>query len=187
MEDKENINKLVLENKGLAHKVLWKYYSKVASNIEFEDAESICFEGLLKAAKTFDASKGFNFSTYAFTVIKNNLLKFSMRQTEKMNGAIVVSLDSDLTGEDEDFNLKNILPSDYNLEEDAESNEELQLLRTFINELPEKYRQVMQLKLAGYSQYDIAEKLKVSQTEISSYYLKSMNILRYKFAQKGMI
>ena len=186
METQENINKLVLENTGLAHKVLWRYYSKVATNIEFEDAEALCFEGLVQAAKTFDASKGFNFSTYAFTVIKNNLLIFSMRETEKNNGISIVSLDSDLTGDD-DFNLKNILPSDYVLEDEVESNEEIILLYKFINELPEKYREIIQLKLAGLSQAAIAKKLNVSQSQVNTYCTKSMNILRCKFAQKGMI
>lgn len=187
METQENINKLVLDNKGLAYKVLWRYYSKLSGYIEFEDAEGLVLEGLVQAAKTFDASKGFNFSTYAFTVIKNNLLTFSMRETEKRNGVTIVSLDSSLNEDEEDFNLKNLIPSDYNLAEHVESNEEIELLHTFINELPEMCRKVMEGKLAGLTQYDIAAKLNLSQAQINKYYLKSMNILRYKFAQKGMI
>lgn len=64
---------MVEKNINMAYKIFWQYYPRVRELIEFEDGVSICLEGLVKAAKNYDESKGFTFSTFAYTVIRNHL------------------------------------------------------------------------------------------------------------------
>ncbi len=61
-----NYEKLVNENLGLVHACCHKMTER---GIEYDDLYSAGCIGLVKAAKRFDESKGFKFSTYAVPVI----------------------------------------------------------------------------------------------------------------------
>ncbi len=62
-EAKEAVDKLVISNLRLVAYVAKKY---VASGIEEDELNSMGWEGLTKAAKKFDYTKGYKFSTYAY-------------------------------------------------------------------------------------------------------------------------
>jgi RNA polymerase sigma factor (sigma-70 family) len=64
----KNLDELIESNKGLVYKYLHKY-----NGVNNPDMISYGFEGLFKAAKTFDESKGYAFSTYACTCIFNSI------------------------------------------------------------------------------------------------------------------
>ena len=67
---------LVDKNLKLAYKIAWEYNIKLRGHIELEELQSLAFLGLVKAANTFDISKNFEFSTYAYTVMRNEILCF---------------------------------------------------------------------------------------------------------------
>ena len=68
--------KLVNDNINLAYKLAWKYYTSYNYKYELEELQSICNIGLVLAAKTFNPELEFNFSTYAYTCMKNELGRF---------------------------------------------------------------------------------------------------------------
>lgn len=56
---------LCIKNKGLVDKWVNIYGKEFGNNLTFEDLEQVGMIGLLKAAKRFDYTKGYQFSTYA--------------------------------------------------------------------------------------------------------------------------
>lgn len=68
-----NYEQLVNENLGLVHSCCHRFKS---SEIEYDELYSVGCIGLVKAAKRFDESKGFKFSTYAVPVILGEIKQF---------------------------------------------------------------------------------------------------------------
>lgn len=66
----------VTEHLNLAYKVTWSIYPKVHKKYEFEDLLQIAYIRLVKAGKRFDETKGIQFSTYAFSAMKYELIRF---------------------------------------------------------------------------------------------------------------
>ena len=78
-----NEEKIIKENIGLVHSCCKRF---VGRNIEYDDMFQVGCMGLLKAARDFDESLGFKFSTYAVPVILGEIKRL-FRDT----GAIKVS------------------------------------------------------------------------------------------------
>ncbi|MBE6737514.1 MAG: sigma-70 family RNA polymerase sigma factor [Ruminococcaceae bacterium] len=76
-------DKLICENTGLVHSCAKKFTGR---GIEYEELCSSGCVGLIKAAKRFDESLGFKFSTYAVPVILGEI-----KQLFRDSGAVKVS------------------------------------------------------------------------------------------------
>jgi len=76
-------DKLICENTGLVHSCAKKFTGR---GIEYEELYSSGCVGLIKAAKRFDESLGFKFSTYAVPVILGEI-----KQLFRDSGAVKVS------------------------------------------------------------------------------------------------
>lgn len=76
-------DKLICENTGLVHVCAKKFSGR---GIEYEELYSSGCVGLIKAAKRFDESLGFKFSTYAVPVILGEI-----KQLFRDSGAVKVS------------------------------------------------------------------------------------------------
>ena len=89
---KENVQKLAEENIWLAYENCKFFYN---CDLEREELQCVALLGLVKASATFDEHKGFKFSTYASTVIRNEIL-MELRRNKKHKNAI--SLDAEVSG-----------------------------------------------------------------------------------------
>ena len=156
---------LVTKNLGLVHHLVNKL--GVAPS-DYDEIVSIGILGLVKAAVTFDKSKGSKFATYASNCINNEIFMYFRKANKYAN---VISLD-DLIATDKDGN-ETILAD---LIEDPDSNfvdgiAEREILSKYINIilnlLKPKERLVMLYEMAGVTQSDIAKILKLSQSYIS--------------------
>ena len=78
-----NINETIKENMGLVYKVINEQYYDKKYEFTKEDMVQTGLLALYKAIQTFDENKNIKFSTFAMTVIKNDLLKFATRDYEK--------------------------------------------------------------------------------------------------------
>jgi RNA polymerase sigma factor (sigma-70 family) len=68
--------KLVEDHIALARSIARKMTPKVSQNLlSYEDVESIAYLGLCLAAISFDATKGFAFTTYATSVVRAEIIK----------------------------------------------------------------------------------------------------------------
>lgn len=104
--DKEAMNEIVVNNKGLVNMVVNSFYNSLESSyLDRDDLEQLGYMGLMEAAKHFDPSMGFKFSSYAGKAIMGYIsrgLRVSTpwEKRSDTSGAMaqVISADSFLPG-----------------------------------------------------------------------------------------
>lgn len=116
--------------------------------------------GLWKACNTFDPEKGAEFSTYAVKCIKNEMGMF-LRKIGKSQEEL--SLDRPLNTECNATFLH--LVEEVNVEEDDSKSEAIQMLIDVAKETGNE--RLIELKLQGMKQVDIAKELHVHPATIS--------------------
>ena len=142
------------------------------TGVNLEDLISIGTIGLIKAVGTYRRDKNIKLATYASRCIENEILmhirKISNQKTEvSLDEPINMDYDgnelllSDILGTDEDMILRP-------LEDDVD----LCLLRQAVKELPDREREIVQMRfgLEGrkeLTQKEVAQKLGISQSYIS--------------------
>ena len=176
-----SVEELINNNLGIAHAIAWSYFNKPNNIIEFDDIRQIAYEGLVKAANTYDETKS-QFSTYAYNVIRNEFNMYFKKLTPI--GTNIVYLDDkiinlgDKTTSSLSFN--DLLVND-DIDNEILDNINKSTLHQYINELSYLYRTVLTFYLNNLTQKEIAEKLNISQSSVSSIYRKAINKLRDKF------
>ena len=116
--------------------------------------------GLWKACETFDETRGLAFSTYAVVCIRNQMGMF-MRKENKYYSR-VESLDRCIDETKSEDTLLDIVVEDKNPRETAT------MLHDAIEELDRiGCKEVLEMKLTGMSQKEIAKKLQVSEALVS--------------------
>mgnify|MGYP003571296411 CR=1 FL=1 len=155
---------VVLNNTGLVIYVMQKYNI----NIQDEDTFMTGIVGLLKALDKYDPNKNVAFATYAMPAIRNQIL-MSFRKKEI---TISRSLDEIVSIRDDEICLKELIADTIDVagEVIAEigSNSVLDILT-------EKERKVVDLRLGGKKQREIARMMHLSQSYVSRI-LKSAKI-----------
>ncbi|WP_373483852.1 sigma-70 family RNA polymerase sigma factor [Acetobacterium sp.] len=104
--DKEAMNDIVVNNKGLVNMVVNSFYNGLESSyMDRDDLEQIGYMGLMESVKHFDPAMGFKFSTYASKAIRGYIsrgLRVSTpwEKRSDTNGAMahVISADNYLPG-----------------------------------------------------------------------------------------
>ena len=172
-------SKLVEDNFNLIYAVANKYYSGMSILFDYDEVISICSEGLVKAAICYDVTKNVKFSTFAYNVMKNNLLSIYNWQKQKRNNSILISLDEVQT--DNDKNLSSVIPSEFNLENSFMQDHDVYMLYKYIYELSEEHKSIILLHLKGYTFEQISNKHNKSFAYTYSQYQKALNTLRDKF------
>jgi RNA polymerase sporulation-specific sigma factor len=164
--DESAVGELVSRNLRLVVYVASKYRN---SGAEFDDIFSAGTIGLLKAVRTYDASKNIKFSYYAALSAQNEIRMFLRGQRrhrrEVSMGSVFyegkdgseISLFDTLVGDDGDY----IAP--FVEQDDVEEKREI--LNAYLERNP-KYKRVIEL-LPYHSQAEIATKVGFSQAHIS--------------------
>lgn len=142
------------------------------TGINIEDLISIGTMGLIKAINTFCADKNIKLATYASRCIENEILMYIRKNSGRIKEmSIDEPLNTDWDGNE--LLLSDILGSD---EDSAEAEimhrEEIQTVRTAVNGLEPRERQIIVLRygLDGnpeMTQKDVADFLGISQSYIS--------------------
>lgn len=137
-----------------------------------EDLISIGTIGLIKAVNTFCPERNIKLATYASRCIENEILMYLRKNSSKR---CEISIDEPLNT-DWDGNellLSDILGSDgEEVSRNIELQDERSMLCGFVEELPPRERQIMQMRfgMAGYEEYtqkQVADTLGISQSYIS--------------------
>lgn len=131
---------LVEENTPLAVKRgwRWKYKLEEYGIFPLDECIAMCYEGLCKAAKGYDESKGVKFSTFAYRCMDNEFylwFKYNSKQKRKANietESIHKVIHTDKNGVD--TTLLELIPS---LNESDESDNHV-LVQTLLNNLNQK-------------------------------------------------
>lgn len=142
------------------------------TGINLEDLISIGTIGLIKAIGTYRRDKNIKLATYASRCVENEILMY-IRKTASQKAE--VSLDEPINM---DYDGNELLLSDIlGTEEDMilrplEDDVDLCVLRQAVKELPEREREIVQMRfgLDGHkelTQKEVAEKMGISQSYIS--------------------
>ena len=161
-----NINETIKENMGLVYKVINEQYYDKKYEFTKEDMVQTGLLALYRAIQTFDENKNIKFSTFAMTVIKNDLLKFATRDYEKYSGVIndtETSLNSTV-GNDDDMSMEDRL----GIEEDFSGLEETELLNYIKERKSEKVVKMVELLAEGYTYQEVGDKLGCSKQYVNS-------------------
>jgi RNA polymerase sporulation-specific sigma factor len=162
----------------VAH-ILKKYY---ASASDQDDLISIGTIGLIKAISTFDSSKGIRLATYAGRCIQNEILMY-FRAMRKSAGDVSLS-DMIETGKDGGLSIMDVLASDEDMFEEANTRSETRRLLSLLGDtLTPREMQIISWRYGLYTdkpmpQREVAEKLGISRSYVSRIEKKALEKLK---------
>lgn len=179
--DKQAEEKLISHNLRLVAHISRKYKN---SNIENEDLISIGTIGLMKAIKTFDYSKGNNFSTYASRCIENEIL-MNFRSNKK--NAQAVFLD-DIISTDKDGNKLSLYEVLCDNSPSVDNQIENKLLykkieKIVLTKLENREKEIIIKRFGLFgeipkTQFELAKELKISRSYISRLEKKAIKTIQ---------
>lgn len=151
---------IILSNYSIVFSVMQKL-SIPASD---EDMFQTGIIGLLKAINTFDFSKGYQFSTYAFPVVRNEILMEFRKIKKSVNASF--SLDDNVDIEDgESVSYAEMIADRKDYEENTVNS---MLAQQIFEELsPREQRIFIMFFVEGKTQREISEALGITQSYIS--------------------
>ena len=142
------------------------------TGIHLEDLISIGTIGLIKAINTYRLDKNIKLATYASRCIENEILMY-IRKTSNQKAEVSLDEPINMDYDGNELLLSDILGTDENivtggLEEDVD----IQILRQALSELPEREREIVQMRygLGGrkeLTQKEVAQQMGISQSYIS--------------------
>ncbi|MDD3393933.1 MAG: sigma-70 family RNA polymerase sigma factor [Anaerotignum sp.] len=142
-------------NMDLAYFLLHKYFPWYGND---EDAKQICLIGLWKASEKFNPDKGYEFSTFAARVIMNQMRIFLRDERKRKK---IKYVDNISFYDDEEFNVIDSIPDKYEGEVSLGF-----CFKELSGKLSERETQVLQMKIKGYNQNEIAKRLQTSQPTV---------------------
>ena len=114
-----DVEKLIIDNIGLVYMQLHKFHLAYD-----EEAYSYAIEALFKAAKSYDNTKGFAFSTYAGSCIYNNISMYLRHKCREARLPTISFEDRVTSDADNELNISDML-CDYDTPETELLNAEL--------------------------------------------------------------
>ncbi len=142
------------------------------TGIHLEDLISIGTIGLIKAINTYRLDKNIKLATYASRCIENEILMY-IRKTSNQKAEVSLDEPINMDYDGNELLLSDILGTDENIVTGAlEEDVDIQILRQALTELPDREREIVQMRygLGGYkelTQKEVAQKMGISQSYIS--------------------
>jgi RNA polymerase sporulation-specific sigma factor len=151
---------IILSNYSIVFSVMQKL-SIPASD---EDMFQTGIIGLLKAINTFDFSKGYQFSTYAFPVVRNEILMEFRKIKKSVNASFSLDDNVDI-GDGESVSYAEMIADRKDYEENTVNS---MLAQQIFEELsPREQRIFIMFFVEGKTQREISEALGITQSYIS--------------------
>lgn len=185
LEDFELIDKAVMEKDQQAFATLMKRYKKAVYFMvlkmirDADDAEDLTMEAFAKAFRNLHKfKKDYTFSTWLFRIATNNTIDFIRKKKLK-----TMSLNNTLT--DDGGNAVNIDIEDdeNNPQDEFIKTQRKEMVRIFVDKLPDKYRKLVKLRYFDELSYDeIAEELDKPLGTVKAQLHRSRELL-YEIAQ----
>lgn len=174
--------RLVEENIGLVWDSIKKY---VKSAIGDDDVYQIGCIGLIKAAKTYDASRSL-FATFAVRCIVSEIYKYFRHQRsvkETMNYKALHLDDVVYKHESKDITLLDAIElRKRSGEDEVFTNALIQEVMSVLSALPDvQYKSFLMYYIQGFNQPEIARMLDTSQVQISRHLSRATKRLKEHF------
>ena len=167
--DNKSRETLIVHNLRLVVYIARKF-DNTTNNVE--DLISIGTIGLIKAVNTFCPDRNIKLATYASRCIENEILMYLRKCASKRNEiSIDEPLNTDWDGNE--LLLSDVLGTDNDeVGKNLEQEDERKQLSSFVNELPPREKQIMEMRFGmnGYNEYtqkQVADTLGISQSYIS--------------------
>lgn len=147
-----------------------KKFDPTGSNTE--DLISIGTIGLIKAVNTFSPLKNIKLATYASRCIENEILMF-LRKSVQIKNETSIDEPLNIDWDGNELLLSDVLGSENDMvNSKLEQEVEKDLLRSAVNDLPEREKIIMELrfglsKTKEHTQKEVADLLGISQSYIS--------------------
>ncbi|MGN0317645.1 MAG: RNA polymerase sporulation sigma factor SigE [Lachnospira sp.] len=199
-EETRMINMLGTENEGEAKQKLIEhnlrlvvYIAKKFDNtgVGVEDLISIGTIGLIKAINSYNKDKNIKLATYASRCIENEILMY-LRRNLKTKAEVSIDEPLNVDWDGNELLLSDILGTDEDvIYKDIENETECRILKKAIAQLPERERQIIDLRfglsaLDGMekTQKEVADMLGISQSYISRLEKKIMKRLKKEMVKR---
>ena len=191
--DMDARGKLIEHNLRLVAYIVNKNYPEAVRGCQqdADDLISIGTIGLIRAAETFDYTKGRRFSTYASRCIDNQI-KMHFRKIKRQQSEVYINEPLETDSEGNTLTIADILSSGVNIEEETELRINSQKLYRYIDEeLDEREKEIICKRYGirdgrgfvceAMTQREIAKQLKISRSYISRIEKKALEKLRKRF------
>ena len=191
--DMDAHGKLIEHNLRLVAYIVNKNYPEAVRGCQqdADDLISIGTIGLIRAAETFDYTKGRRFSTYASRCIDNQI-KMHFRKIKRQQSEVYINEPLETDSEGNTLTIADILASNVNIEEETELRINSQKLYRYIDEeLDEREKEIICKRYGirdgrgfvceAMTQREIAKQLKISRSYISRIEKKALEKLRKRF------
>lgn len=153
------------------------------SGVGLEDLISIGTIGLIKAVETFRPDRNIKLATYASRCIENEILMF-LRKSSQYRGEISIDEPLNVDWDGNELLLSDVLGTDDDIvSRGVEWEAERDALLSAVSGLPEREREIMELRfgLHGHremTQKEVADRIGISQSYISRLEKKIIRKLR---------
>ena len=143
-----------------------------SSGTNLEDLISIGTIGLIKAIGTYRLEKNIKLATYAARCIENEIL-MHIRKISSQKAEISLDEPINMDYEGNELLLSDIIGTDENIVTGRlEDDVDIQLLRQALKELPDREREIVQMRYGHggrkeLTQKEVAQKMGISQSYIS--------------------
>lgn len=167
--DKKAKDILIVHNLRLVVYIARKFDTP---NVNIEDLISIGTIGLIKAVNTFCTDRNIKLATYASRCIENEILMY-LRKNSTQKNEISIDEPLNIDWDGNELLLSDILGSDCDeVGRGVEQEDERFILNSFVNELPPREKQIMEMRFGmnGYEEFtqkEVADTLGISQSYIS--------------------
>lgn len=185
-EDREKAKEiLIVHNLRLVVYIARRFEN---TGVGTEDLVSIGTIGLIKSVNTFRPDKNIKLATYASRCIENEILMFLRKSTQTKNE---ISIDEPLNidWDGNELLLSDILGTESDtVSSGIEQNAEKQILRRAVERLPEREREIMEMRFGlktgkELTQKETADIIGISQSYISRLEKKIIKKLRTELEQ----
>lgn len=158
------------------------------TGVEMDDLISVGTIGLIKAVNSFAPEKNIKLATYASRCIENEIL-MHLRRIVRIKSEVSLEEPLNVDFEGNELLMSDILGTDPDLvSRNIENSVEKQLLREAIDRLPEREREIMEMRfgLGGReekTQKQVADMMGISQSYISRLEKKIIGRLKKEIAR----
>ena len=161
------------QTKNLVYHAYNEKFAEIPANRHIK--EDIIQEGMLalwKACKKFDSSRGVKFASYAYSSIYKSMMCYATRQHKKTS--CTVSL-NEIAWKDNDGNT---ITYTEMLSVPVAPTETKCAITQCLNQMDKDSQSAFNYTVEGYTQGEIAEKLQISQAQVSRMLRKIKRVLK---------
>ncbi len=185
LEDFELIDRAVDDKDQQAYATLMKRYKKAVYFMilkmirDADDAEDLTMEAFAKAFRNLHKfKKDYTFSTWLFRIATNNTIDFIRKKKLK-----TMSLNNTLTDDGGNYVNIDVEDDDNNPQDEFIRTQRIEMVRIFVDKLPDKYRKLVQLRYFDELSYEeIAQELEKPLGTVKAQLHRSRELL-YEIAR----